>query len=164
MRIKEIKDNVFTDYKKISMLIALPYCCGKCYKEVGKNKDMCHNEYLENVKIIDISNKCIIDRYKKNPLSKAIILGGREPFYKSFEEVYNFVKEFREMSSDDIVIYTGYYENEIADMLNKLKEFNNIIIKFGRYNPNKPPKKERDILLGVILASNNQYSERIEDI
>ena len=37
--------------------------------------------------------------------------------------------------------------------------FTNIIIKFGRYIPNQKP--HYDEVLGVNLASDNQYAERI---
>ena len=37
-----------------------------------------------------------------------------------------------------------------------------IIIKFGRFIPNKPSRF--DELLGVELASDNQYAMRLEDV
>lgn len=63
------------------------------------------------------------------------------------------------MCDDDVVIYTGYYPDEIKDALDVLKGFNNIIIKFGRYIPNR--QSRYDEILGVTLASDNQYAERI---
>jgi len=64
----------------------------------------------------------------------------------------------------DIVIYTGYYPDEIKDMLKTLKTYENtnIIIKFGRFIPDKPHRF--DDVLGVELASDNQYAMRLEDI
>ena len=64
--------------------------------------------------------------------------------------------------NDDIIIYTGYYQEEISDMLTYLKKYDNIIIKFGRYLTNQKSKFEP--LLGVTLVSDNQYAKRIEDI
>ena len=40
-----------------------------------------------------------------------------------------------------------------------LKNYDNIIIKYGRYIPNQPSRY--DSILGVTLASDNQYAERI---
>ena len=61
--------------------------------------------------------------------------------------------------TDDIVIYTGYKKCEIENQLHQLKQFSNIIVKFGRYIPMQPPIY--DEVLGVELASPNQYAERI---
>lgn len=161
MRIINIKDNIFTDYKKTSMLISMPICCGKCYKEANKDKSMCHNEHLDNLKTLEVSNKYIIDRYVKNPLSKAIIFGGKEPF-DSFEDVISFIEEFRNNYNDEIIIYSGYYKNEVKEKILKLKSFDNIIIKFGRYKPNETPVHSD--VLGIKLSSSNQYARRIEDL
>ena len=60
---------------------------------------------------------------------------------------------------DDIVIYTGYNLNEIEDKVNILKNYKNIIIKFGRFIPNN--KIHYDEILGVYLASDNQYALKI---
>ena len=57
------------------------------------------------------------------------------------------------------MIYTGYYPNEIADELAALRKFKNIIVKFGRYQPGQ--KSHYDEVLGVDLASDNQWAERI---
>ena len=51
------------------------------------------------------------------------------------------------------------YFNEILNKVTVLKRFPNIIIKFGRYIPNQQP--HYDEVLGVNLASDNQYAERI---
>jgi hypothetical protein len=44
-------------------------------------------------------------------------------------------------------------------MFEQLKSFSNIIIKFGRFIPNQEP--HYDEVLGVKLASDNQYARRI---
>jgi hypothetical protein len=41
-----------------------------------------------------------------------------------------------------------------------LKNFDNIIIKYGRYIPGQ--EKHFDETLGVYLASDNQYAERLK--
>ena len=84
-----------------------------------------------------------------------------EPF-DSFGEMNNFLLCFQHQfhNQDDIVIYTGYNEDEISQEINMIKEiFSNIIIKFGRYIPNQ--KSHYDKILGVKLASDNQYAKKI---
>lgn len=76
-----------------------------------------------------------------------------------FEELYTFIQDFRKHSSDDIVIYTGYTEDELGSELAILQYFPNIIIKFGRYRPNE--ESHLDDVLGVKLASSNQYAKNI---
>ena len=58
-----------------------------------------------------------------------------------------------------MVIYTGYYPQEIEEQVKALSSYKNIIIKFGRYVPNSTPVY--DEVLGVTLASDNQFAERI---
>ena len=84
--------------------------------------------------------------------------GGLEPF-DSWNDLYDFVREVREVSKDDIVIYSGYNKEEIVWQLEKLKEFENIVVKFGRYTPGY--EKHYDKVLGVYLGSDNQFAERI---
>ena len=76
-------------------------------------------------------------------------------------------------ANDPIVIYTGYTRDELDKMFfdnqdhddapKNLSEWcgwdKNIIIKFGRYIPGQQP--HFDPVLGVNLASDNQYAERI---
>ena len=57
------------------------------------------------------------------------------------------------------MIYTGYDKQEICEQIDKMMNFKNIIIKFGRYVPNQ--KEHYDEVLGINLASNNQYAEEI---
>ena len=73
--------------------------------------------------------------------------------------MYDFIDLFRKKSNDDVVIYTGYNKEEIAGYVGALQEFPNIYIKFGRFIPNQ--KSKFDEVLGVTLASDNQYGERI---
>ena len=85
-----------------------------------------------------------------------------EPF-DSFNQLLLFIQEFRKVSDDDIVIYTGYTEREVYDLiyLSPLLKYKNIIIKFGRYIPNSENKY--DEILGVTLASQNQYAKRVTE-
>lgn len=158
MLIKGLKDEDFCNYKKPSMFIITPSCSFKCDIENGTK--VCQNSHLAHSPPIIIKTKQLIQRYINNNISEAVVWGGLEPF-DSFNDLRNFIFEFRNSFSleDDIVIYTGYNKEEIEDKINQLKKFKNIIIKFGRYIPNQ--QSHFDELLGVTLASPNQYAERI---
>jgi pyruvate formate-lyase activating enzyme-like uncharacterized protein len=158
MRVKQIKDEDFLNYKKTSMLIATCFCDWKCLKEKNLDLSICHNSQLALENIIDISSDKIITRYLSNSISKAVVIAGLEPMLQ-FDEILEFIQEFRKESQDDIAIYTGYYENEIADKINLLKQYKNIIVKFGRFTPDN--NKRYDDVLGVWLASDNQYAIKI---
>lgn len=156
MKIKGIIDTCFGDYKKIAMYIAMPYCTFKCDKE--NNTQLCQNWKLTKEPNINVSNLSIIEQYCSNPMTEAIIFSGLEPF-ESFQDILHFIWEFRKYSTDDVVIYTGFTEDEIALEIKQLQEYNDIYIKFGRYRPNE--KSHLDTILGVELASPNQYAKKI---
>ncbi len=158
MNIKFLVEEDFVNYKKPSMFIGFPTCTWKCEKDC-KMKGLCQNGSLAASPTFEISNEDIVKRYIDNPISKSIVFGGLEPF-DSWEDLANLVAEFRRYTSDDIVIYTGYYEMEIVHDIEYLRQnYDNIIVKFGRFIPNKG--KVYDEVLGVNLASDNQYGERI---
>lgn len=152
MKIKGIISEDFVNYKKISMTIMFPHCDFKCGAEY------CQNTPIAKSKTYDLDIDDTIKKYLNNPITEAVVMQGLEPF-DSWTDVLSFVIRFREESQDDIVIYTGYNEAEIADKINILKRYSNIIIKFGRFIPEH--KKHYDKVLGVWLASDNQYAERI---
>ena len=156
MKIIDIIDEDFVNYKKPCMTIMMPFCTFKCDKECGKQ--VCQNSDLASAPKIDIPTKKIIQRYLNNSISESVVFQGLEPM-DSFYQVLNFVKKFREVSSDDIIIYTGYTKKEIQWYLTFFKDFDNIIIKYGRFIPDQ--KSHFDEVLGVNLASDNQYAERL---
>lgn len=157
MKLKQLLYEDFINYKKPSMFIGTSKCSFKCDKECGMQ--VCQNSTLATARTIILDNDILIDRYIKNPFTSAVVIGGLEPF-DTWEEVYEFIKKIRKQSADDIVIYTGYTEEEIKPILKTLEnEFYNIIVKFGRYIPNQIP--HFDEVLGVNLASENQYARRI---
>lgn len=159
MKIKNLIDEDFVNFKVPSMFISTTKCNFKCDKECGRA--VCQNSALATAPIFDIEDKKIIKRYLDNDITEAIVIGGLEPF-DTFSEVFDFIKKFRLMSNDTIVIYTGYNPSEIEEKIKFLFDFDNIIIKFGRYIPNSDSR--RDNILGVTLASENQFAEKIEDI
>ena len=79
--------------------------------------------------------------------------------YKLYIHLFEFIKYFRQYCDDEIVIFTGFYKDEIINEIRLLKQYKNIIIKYGRYIPNH--EKHYDDVLGVYLISDNQYAEKI---
>lgn len=159
MTIKGIIAEDFVNYKLPSLTIEFPYCTFKCDKEAGC--DICQNSSLINESNIEILTTSLIgDYYINNPITKAVVMQGLEPF-DSFYDLVHFISVLRVYfnCNDDVVIYTGYNKDEIEDRLEVLKRYKNIIVKFGRYIPNK--ESHYDEVLGVSLASPNQYAERI---
>lgn len=160
MRVKTIVDEDFVNYQKPSMFIGTISCSGKCCIEGGFPLSVCQNDGWRGCAPIDIRDEVIIKRYLQNPLTKSIVLGGLEPM-EQFDEVVALIKTLREDFDchDDVVIYTGYYPEEISIILSLLQKYDNIIVKFGRYIPSM--KSRFDDVLGVNLASDNQYAVRI---
>lgn len=158
MKCSVIIDEDFNHYKKPSMVIGAAYCDGKCCNEAGIDRSICHNYDLQFEVPVDVSPHYLVDRYLKNSISEALVFAGLEPLLQ-FNDMKVVIDEFRRRCSDDIVIYTGYNENEIEYEVKMLSRYKNIIIKFGRYIPNTEPIE--DELLGVKLISNNQYSKKI---
>lgn len=171
MIIKNLIDEDFVNYKKPSMFIAMPYCTFKCDKECGSN--VCQNSDLAAAPSIEIDCDEIAERYFNNPIIETICFGGLEPFdtgigtyrflllhLKKEKAKHNYSKPL-----PTFVFYTGYYPDEIKPQIEYLKKhFSSVsvIIKFGRFIPDKPHRF--DDILGVELASDNQYAMRLEDI
>ena len=162
MYIKGLQDEVFNDYRKPSMQIVFPYCDFKCDRENGCH--LCQNSELAHAPLIYMNTDDLIKRYLANPITKAIVCGGLEPF-DSIGDLVGLIVRLRDdyKCNDDIVIYTGYTEKEIKEkfllLYNQLQVYPNLIIKFGRFIPNQEP--HYDEVLGIKLASDNQYAKRI---
>ena len=178
MKLKMIDLENFNHYKKPSMVLGFPKCTFKCDKECGEQ--VCQNGALAAAEDIEISNKEIWKRYSDNHITQAIVCAGLEPF-DSLLDLVSLIMYIRGQSlSTDIVIYTGYTEEELCqkcvfdleiqidskhtyhfknfNFFNWItKEVPNIIIKFGRFIPNQNP--HFDDVLGVYLASDNQYAK-----
>lgn len=157
MIIKNLIDEDFSNYKKCSMFIGFPSCTFKCEKEANC-LGMCQNSSLAQSPNLAIDAEALVARYISNPLSRAVVLGGLEPF-DSYTQLLQFIQCLRAQCDDDCVIYTGYTEAEISSLVDELKRYSNIIIKYGRYIPNQ--QSVFDEVLGITLASPNQYAERI---
>lgn len=156
MRINGLTDEDLVNYKLPSMFIATSFCSFKCDRESGES--CCQNSSLAMAKPKFISDDELIQRYIDNPISQAIVFGGLEPF-DQYQELFNFIFLFRleYERPDPIVIYTGYNRDEIEGEIAMLSQFQNVIVKFGRFVPNRDSRF--DDVLGIKLASDNQYAE-----
>lgn len=159
MRVKAIIQEDFINYKLPSMFISTCFCDWKCCIERNLDIGVCQNAPLVQADTKDIDNQTIYFQYATNPITKAVVIGGLEPMIQ-INEVEELIKLFRKNGENcPFVIYTGYYPNEIPKPLETLKHYQNIIIKFGRFIPND--QSRYDEVLGVTLASSNQYAEVI---
>lgn len=158
MKLKGIIDCDFTNYKKPVLTLEFPWCNFKCDKLNGCK--ICQNGALINEPDIEVNGEEIWKLYIENPLTKGICMQGLEPF-DSFMDLIELIKFIRidKKCNDPIIIYTGYNKGEDIMTEDALRKFHNIIVKWGRYIIGDEP--HYDTLLGVNLASNNQYAELI---
>lgn len=156
MELKSVVYEDYVNYRKPSMFIGTCRCDWKCCRDDARCK--CQNSGFANYPSVSMDDSELLDRYIGNPLTHAVVFGGLEPMLQ-FDEVVGFVGRLREKCDDDVVIYTGYYEDEIAGEIERLREFRNVVVKFGRFIPCR--ESRFDEVLGVTLASDNQYARRI---
>lgn len=152
--LKDIIDEDFVNYEVPSMTLMFPKCSFKCDKEKCQNKQLIDEPDIT----IEINKLC--ERYLNNHITEAIVCQGLEPF-DSFGELYGFIYELRTKykCDDPVVIYTGYDKHEVIDKCILLVFCKNVIVKFGRYIPDQEPHYDK--VLGVYLASDNQYAEKL---
>ena len=158
MKLKGVRFEDFLQYKKPCMFLIMPYCTFKCDKDSGSQ--VCQNWGLATSNAFEIDEEALIRTYLDQRLTTSVVFGGLEPF-DSFSDVISFVNLFRNKYKcrDDIVIFTGYNKEEINEYIKDLQGYENIIVKFGRFIPNRT--EHFDEVLGVMLGSDNQYAERI---
>jgi len=155
MKLRGLVAEDFCNFKLPSMFIASAVCDWKCCTEAGHSADLCQNSPLAQSPIRDISDETLVKMYLSNPITKAIVVGGLEPMLQ-FDELRHLLSALRARDTKSpFVIYTGYYPEEIEDKLVALRG-QNVIVKFGRYIPNRPTRY--DDLLGVTLISDNQFA------
>ena len=160
MHLKGIIDYDIVNYKEPCLTLLFNHCDFKCDKLNGCQ--VCQNSKLATAQDISVDVSDIIKQYIDNPLTEAVVCQGLEPF-DTWYNLFFFITEFRQYCDDDIVIYTGYTEEEISSKVKALQAkhlgFKNIIIKFGRFIPDQ--QSHYDEVLGVTLASPNQYAKKI---
>ena len=159
MIVKLVKQDDFVQYKKPCVVVCFPNCTWKCCTEAGIPTSVCQNQEMCGLKDIDITPEDVYNLYKESLFAESVCCSGLEPMLQ-FDDVLSLLTYFREHDCNaDFVVYTGYYRNEIEDKIEQLAKYKNVIVKFGRFIPNQ--EKHYDKVLGVWLASDNQYAERI---
>lgn len=159
MRVKFIKTEDFINYLLPSLFIGSCFCDWKCCTEQNLDVGVCQNAPLAKAEIQDIQDQTIYEQFVNNSITKAVVIGGLEPMIQ-INEIIDLIGCFRSQGENcPFVIYTGYNPEEIPEPIERLKQYPNIIIKFGRYIPNQQP--HLDETLGVSLASDNQWGEKI---
>lgn len=156
MLVKEVIFEDFVNYKVPSMFIGTCRCNWKCCSE--SPGVVCQNAGIAKYPDVLVDDDRLIGEYLANPLTKAVVFGGLEPILQ-FDEVYGFIQKFRSLCLDDVVIYTGYYPEEIPDQVASLRFLKNIVMKFGRFKANGI--SHFDEILGVELANQEQFGERL---
>lgn len=160
MRYTSIVHEDFVNYCKPSMFVGTVSCTGKCWRELNLPSSICQNDSLRECEYNYIDTLELVKKFHDNPITESVVFGGLEPLDQE-DEIYEFIDILRNKFNDesDVVIYSGYYPEEVKGALEILKSYKNIIVKFGRYVPNDDVKY--DEILGVQLASTNQYAQRI---
>lgn len=161
IRLKGIMVEDFCNYRKPSMFLITCFCNWKCCLEQGLDTSVCQNSSVNRLPMKEFSYESIYDEYIGNPITGAVVVGGLEPLTQT-EELIGLIGFFRDRGcSDDFVVYTGYTEDEASAMdgYERLQSLQGIVFKFGRYIPGHRP--HRDPVLGIDLASDNQYGRRI---
>ena len=159
IKLKDVVMEDFCNYRKPSMFLITCFCDWKCCLEGGYDYQVCQNSGLKSMPNKDFSISDIYNAYMSNDITSAVVIGGFEPMIQC-DEVYSLIKYFRDNGClDDFVIYTGYTEDEVrsSDRWSKVLDFDNLIIKFGRFIDGCPG--HRDDVLGIILSSPNQYGK-----
>ena len=101
----------------------------------------------------------ILHHFAGNPITKAVVVGGMEPVLQ-VGGLTALISLFRRSGQDaPFVIYTGCYPEETPKELERLKQYVNIIVKFGRFILDQTP--HFDEVLSIRLASVNQYAKKI---
>lgn len=159
MHVKGIIEEDFVNYKVPSMFINTCFCDFKCCTELGLDIGVCQNSPLAQSDTKEIADSVIYEHFISNPITKAVVIGGMEPMIQ-IDEIIDLISLFRKNECIvPFVIYTGYYPNEIQIEIERLQKFKFIIMKFGRFIPDK--QHRYDSVLGIELSSDNQYAEQI---
>ena len=191
MLIKGLTDEDFINYKLPSMYIATATCSFKCDKEYGQpvcqnsalvtqpSFDVPVSVIVDRYLINPITHGIVLGGLE--PLDQfgdvLDLIRGLRTVPDPDRPSYAVLNRDHPKAMDPVVIYTGYTVDELdgvysdwcydcdpdhlapTSMIDLFKNFGNIILKYGRYIPGHKP--HYDPVLGVYLASDNQYAERI---
>ena len=161
MRVRKLLTERFQDYKVPSMYLAACFCDWKCCPD---KPYVCQNNPVVRLPVTDIPDDEILDAYLSDPITEAIVIAGLEPLLQA-REVCSLIRQaVKRGIKTTFVIYTGYTKDEVRciSFFDDLKDTGyrknvQMIVKYGRYVPDQQP--HFDEVLGVELASDNQYAE-----
>ena len=126
IRLKGMVMEDFVNYKVPSMFLITSICDWKCCKEANIDISICQNQSLTKQPTKTYSYESIYQAYVNNPITKAIVIGGLEPF-DQFEEIFQLILYFRAQGCDDMfVIYTRY--NKFPNTISNILVFNSFIM------------------------------------
>lgn len=174
MRIKAIKADDYTNYRDpegwSSLFVGMGTCDWKCCIAAGIPIETCQNSELARAPIVELDATSLLKRYALE--SGSVVVGGLEPFNDmgslkelatAYRDFVNYLSLGGETKLDKFVVYTGYNPDEVIDRVeeiyNIVKERLTFIVKFGRFVPGQKPHTDK--VLGVDLASDNQYARVI---
>jgi hypothetical protein len=126
MILKGVVDQDFVQYKKPCMTLMFPRCSFKCEIECGEN--VCQNGALAQARDIEVDTYAIAKRFLDNLMVNVLVCSGLEPF-DSGKDLNRLISLLRFCEcDDDVVIYTGYTEEEIKERFSWIYGHKNIII------------------------------------
>lgn len=172
MKLKAIKPNDYTNYHDpegwSSLFVGMGVCDWKCCIAANIPIETCQNSELAKAPVVEMDAETLIRTYIGE--SGSVVVGGLEPFNdmaslkelaKAYSETVSYLGENTQF--DKFVVYTGYKPDEIITLVEQIydivKTKLTFIVKFGRFVPNQTP--HFDDVLGVDLASDNQYAKEI---
>ena len=95
MRVKALETERFQDYKLPSLFLASAYCDFKCCREQHLDTGICQNAPLAQAPTQDVPDTVLYEKFSANPITKAVVIGGMEPFLQ-IDEVESLLSLFRE--------------------------------------------------------------------
>lgn len=159
IQVIDILDADFVNNKlpTFNILIGIS-CTFKCCQEFSTA--ICQNSDLAFKSPISLTIEEIINKFLSQDIAKSITFQGLEPL-DNMKQLLSLIYFLRKQTDVPVFIWTGYNERECAPLiwLIQHKGWKNIYIKFGRFVPNC--EQHYDEILGVKLASNNQYAKQI---
>lgn len=164
MRVKTIVDEDFTNYKKPAMFIGTISCGGKCCIEAGIPLSVCQNDGWRASAPISIDDEQLCLRYLNNPLTESIVFGGLEPL-EQFDELRSFLEVLRGQfqCKDDVVIYTGYYFEEVPEWIQQLATYGNVC-EVRTILPNQSTYLMKCLASNSLLIINTQSGSTVRHI
>lgn len=150
IRIAGYVDDSIVDGPGIRFTIFTQGCAHHCFN--------CHNPEtwaFDKGKDVDIDE--LISKIKRNPLLQGITLSGGDPLYQ-VNACLELVKKVKELNSDlDIIIYTGFTFEELANNFKK----NNDLLSLLKLSDILIDGKYEDSLRDLTLSFRGSTNQRV---